>query len=69
MQKRFNIGDPMQDSFIIYILSSIIVLLMAFIAIEIYLLINKRKNKERDKLVEETNRLREEVDKIKSFNK
>ena len=64
----------MQDSFIIYMLSAILVLLVAFIAIEIYLLINKRKNKEQDKLVEETNRLREEVNKSindmsSSFNK
>jgi len=51
----------MQDSFITYMLSAILVLLVAFIAIEIYFLINKRKNKEQDKLVEETNRLREEV--------
>ena len=55
-------------------LSAIIVLLVAFIAIEIYLLINKRKNKGQDKLVEETNRLREEVNKSigdmsSSFNK
>ena len=53
----------MQDSFITYMLSAILVLLVAFIAIEIYLLINKRKNKGQDKLVEETNRLREEVNK------
>ncbi len=64
----------MQDSFITYMLSAILVLLLAFIAIEIYLLINKRKNKEQDKLVEETNRLREEVNKSigdmsSSFNK
>ena len=63
----------MQDT-ILYMLSAIIVLLVAFIAIEIYLLINKRKNKEQDKLVEETNRLREEVNKSindmsSSFNK
>jgi len=64
----------MQDSFITYMLSAIIVLLVAFIAIEIYLLINKRKNKEQDKLVEETNRLREDLNKSigdmsSSFNK
>ena len=63
----------MQDT-ILYMLSAIIVLLMAFIAIEIYLLINKRKNKEQDKLVEETNRLREDLNKSiddmsSSFNK
>jgi len=64
----------MQDSFITYMLSAILVLLVAFIAIEIYLLINKRKNKEQDKLVEETNRLREDLNKSigdmsSSFNK
>ena len=64
----------MQDSFITYMLSAILVLLVVFIAIEIYLLINKRKNKEQDKLAEETNRLREEVNKSignmsASFNK
>ena len=63
----------MQES-VLYILSAIIVLLVAFIAIEIYLLINKRKDKGQDKLVEETNRLREEVNKSiddmsSSFNK
>ena len=51
----------MQDSFIIYMLFAIIVLLVAFIASAIYLLINKRKDKGQDKLVDETNRLREEV--------
>ena len=35
----------MQDSFITYILSAILVLLVVFIAFEIYLLINKRKLK------------------------
>ena len=64
----------MQDSFITYMLSTILILLVAFIAIEIYLLINKRKNKEQDKLVEETNRLREDLNKSigdmsSSFNK
>ena len=64
----------MQDSFITFTLSAILVLLVAFIAIEIYLLINKRKNKEQDKLVEETNRLREDLNKSigdmsSSFNK
>jgi DNA recombination protein RmuC len=64
----------MQDSFIIYMLSAILVLLVAFVTIEIYLLINKRKDKGQDKLAEETNRLREEVNKSigdmsSSFNK
>ena len=64
----------MQDSFITYMLSAILVLLVAFIAIEIYLLINKRKDKGQDKLVEETNRLREDLNKSigdmsSSFNK
>jgi len=64
----------MQDSFITYMLSAILVLLVAFIAIEIYLLINRKKNKEQDKLVEETNRLREDLNKSigdmsSSFNK
>ena len=64
----------MQDSFIIYMLFAIIVLLVAFIALGIYLLINKRKDKGQDKLVDETNRLREEVNKSisdmsSSFNK
>ena len=64
----------MQDSFIIYMLSSILVLLVTFIAFVIYLLINKGKDKGQDKLVEETNRLREEVNKSigdmsSSFNK
>ena len=64
----------MQDSFITYMLSAILVLLVAFIAIEIYLLIKKRKDKGQDKLVEETNRLREDLNKSigdmsSSFNK
>ena len=64
----------MQDSFITYMLLAILLLLIAFISIEIYLLINKRKDKTQDKIVEETNRLREEVNKSignmsSSFNK
>ena len=63
----------MQES-VLYMLSAIIVLLVAFIAIEIYLLINKRKDKGQDRLVEETNRLREDLNKSigdmsSSFNK
>ena len=53
----------MQDSFITYMLLAIFVLLVAFIGLEIYLFINKRKDKGQDKLVEETNRLREDVNK------
>ena len=53
----------MQDSFITYMLFAILVLLVAFIGLEIYLFMNKRKDKGQDKLVEETNRLREEVNK------
>jgi len=55
-------------------LFAIIVLLVALIALEIYFLINKRKDKGQDKLIDETNRLREEVNKSisdmsSSFNK
>ena len=53
----------MQTDSIIYLLSAIIILLVVFIVFEIYLLINKRKSKGQDKLVEETGRLREEVNK------
>ena len=53
----------MQDSFITYMLFAILVLLVAFIGLEIYLFMNKRKDKGQDKLAEETNRLREEVNK------
>ena len=64
----------MQTDSIIYLLSAIIILLVVFIVFEIYLLINKRKSKGQDKLVEETGRLREEVNKsidgmTSSFNK
>ena len=51
----------MQDSFITYMLSAILVLLVAFIAIEIYLLINRRKQKDEDKSMEEMNRLKESL--------
>ena len=62
------------DSFIIYMLSTILVLLVAFIIMGIYFFINKRKDSRQDKLVEETNRLREEINKSigdmsSSFNK
>ena len=55
-------------------LSAILVLLVAFTALGIYLFINERKDKGQDKLVEETNRLREELNKSmssmsSSFNK
>ena len=46
---------------IIYMLSAIIILLMAFIAIEIYLLINKRKKKDEDKATNEMNTLKESL--------
>ena len=51
----------MQDSFITYMLSAILVLLVAFIAIEIYLLINKRKKKDEDKAMGEMNALKESL--------
>ena len=51
----------MQDSFITYMLSAILVLLVAFIAIEIYLLINKRKKKDEDKAMGEMNTLKESI--------
>tara|TARA_B100000700_G_scaffold46153_1_gene48424 strand:- start:774 stop:1871 length:1098 start_codon:yes stop_codon:yes gene_type:complete len=51
------------DSFITYMLFAILLLLVAFIGLEIYLFMNKRKDKGQDKLVEETNRLREDVNK------
>ena len=63
----------MQDS-IIYILLITIVLFSVFTAIQIYLLINKKKHNEQDKFVEQTNLLREELNKSinnmsSSFNK
>ena len=51
----------MQDSFITYMLSAILVLLVAFIAIEIYLLINRRKKKDEDKAINEMNTLKESL--------
>ena len=51
----------MQDSFITYMLSAILVLLVAFIAIEIYLLINRKKNKDENKAMEEMNTLKESL--------
>jgi len=51
----------MQDSFITYMLSAILVLLVAFIAIEIYLLINRRKKKDENKAMEEMNTLKESL--------
>ena len=51
----------MQDSFITYMLSAILVLLVAFIAIEIYLLINRRKKKDEDKAIDEMNTLKESL--------
>ena len=51
----------MQDSFITYMLSAILVLLVAFIAIEIYLLINRRKKKDENKAIDEMNTLKESL--------
>ena len=42
-------------------LSAILVLLVAFIAIEIYLLINRRKKKDEDKAMVEMNALKESL--------
>jgi len=50
----------MQDS-LIYIVSALIVLLIAVLAIDIYLLINRRKQKDEDKSMEEMNRLKESL--------
>ena len=63
----------MQDS-LLYVVSALIVILISVIAINIYLLINRKDKKEQDKLVEETNRLREDLNKSigdmsSSFNK
>ena len=63
----------MQDS-LLYIVLALIVILIGAIAINIYLLINRKDKKEQDKLVEETNRLREDLNKSigdmsSSFNK
>jgi DNA recombination protein RmuC len=48
----------MQDS-LLYIVSALIVLLIAVLAIDIYLLINRRKKKNEDKAIEEMNSLKE----------
>ena len=50
----------MQDS-LIYIVSALIVLLIAVLAIDIYLLINRRKQKDENKSMEEMNRLKESL--------
>jgi DNA recombination protein RmuC len=50
----------MQDS-LLYIASVLIVLLVAVLAIDIYLLINRRKQKDEDKSMEEMNRLKESL--------
>jgi len=44
-----------------YMLSAILVLLVAFIAIEIYLLINRRKKKDENKAIDEMNTLKESL--------
>ncbi|MDP6440251.1 MAG: DNA recombination protein RmuC [Pelagibacteraceae bacterium] len=50
----------MQDS-LLYIASALIVLLIAVLAIDIYLLINRRKKKDEDKSIEEMNSLKESL--------
>ena len=50
----------MQDS-LLYIASALIVLLVAVLAIDIYLLINRRKQKDENKSMEEMNRLKESL--------
>lgn len=50
----------MQDS-LLYIVLALIILLIAVIAIDIYLLINRRKKKDEDKAMEEMNRLKESI--------
>jgi len=50
----------MQDS-LLYIASALIVLLIAVLAIDIYLLINRRKQKDGDKAIEEINTLKESI--------
>ena len=50
----------MQDS-LLYIASALIVLLIAVIAIDIYLLINRRKKKDEDKAINEMNSLKESL--------
>ena len=50
----------MQDS-LLYIASALIVLLIAVLAIDIYLLINRRKKKDEDKAINEMNTLKESL--------
>ena len=50
----------MQDS-LLYIVSALIVLLVCVISIDIYLLINRRKQKDEDKAINEINRLKESI--------
>ena len=50
----------MPDS-LLYIASALIVLLIAVLAIDIYLLINRRKNKDENKAIEEMNTLKESL--------
>ena len=50
----------MQDS-LLYIASALIVLLIAVLAIDIYLLINRRKKKDEDKAIDEMNTLKESI--------
>jgi len=51
----------MQVDSLIYIVSALIVLLVAVLAIDIYLLINRRKQKDENKSMEEMNRLKESL--------
>ena len=50
----------MPDS-LLYIASALIVLLIAVLAIDIYLLINRRKKKDEDKAIDEINTLKETI--------
>ena len=50
----------MVDS-LLYIVSALIVLLVCVISIDIYLLINRRKQKDEDKAIDEMNRLKESI--------
>ena len=50
----------MLDS-LLYIASALIVLLIAVLAIDIYLLINRRKKKDEDKAIDEMNTLKESI--------
>ena len=51
----------MQVDSLLYIASALIVLLVAVLAIDIYLLINRRKQKDENKSMEEMNRLKESL--------